>query len=471
MMANGLSLEDAYGATLGRIRAQGGERSRLGIMALMWICHSERPLEADELRHALGVEIGSTDFDPDNVPSIRTVLSCCQGLVVVDKEGSTVRLVHFTLREYLSGRPDLFQRPHSVIAETCLTYLNSQQVMNLSATQFHDNRAVPFLKYSALHWGTHGKKELSDNAKSLALKLLGQYDDHVSIRLLLESLDIYQSRDYSLFTGLHCASFFGLVEVVRSLIERGGFDINQGSPMGITPLGWAARGGHEEVVQLLLGWGNVKPDLSDRCDLTPLGHAAENGHEGVVRLLLGRGDVRPDRLDWLCRTALAHAAMNGHEGVVRVLLGREDVNPDKPDNSNRAPLAYAAMNGHEGVVRVLLGREDVNPDKPDNLNRAPLAYAAMNGHEGVVRVLLGRVDVNPDKPDNSNRAPLAYAARNGHEGVVQLLLGRGGVNPDRRDRSSLTPLSYAINSGHGGVVKLILDWKSSRPPLPQPSEA
>ena len=56
MMANGLSLGDAYDATLGRIQAQSGERSRLGMMALMWICHSERPLKADELCYALALK-------------------------------------------------------------------------------------------------------------------------------------------------------------------------------------------------------------------------------------------------------------------------------------------------------------------------------------------------------------------------------------------------------------------------------
>jgi len=157
---------------------------------------------------------------------------------VVDNEGSIVRLVHFTLREYLSSRPDLFRRPHSEIVETCLTYLNSQQVISISATQFLGTRTVPFLRYSASHWGTHGKKELSDNAKSLALKLFGRYDNHISIRLLLGSqyAGLYQPSGPLPFTGLHCASFFGLVEVVRSLVEMRGFDINQGDHMGITPL-------------------------------------------------------------------------------------------------------------------------------------------------------------------------------------------------------------------------------------------
>jgi len=361
-MANGLGLEDVYGTTLGRIQAQGKERSRLGMMTLMWICHSERPLKADELCHALAVEIGSTDFDVDNIPSIRTVLNCCQGLVAVDKEGSTARLVHLTLQEYLSRRPDLFQRPHSVIAEACLTYLNSQQVMNIVATLSLDARAVPLLPYSALHWGTHAKKELSDNTKLLALRLFGQYDNHVSIRLLLESLHIYLSSEDSLFTGLHCASFFGLVEVVRPLIEIGGFNINQEDLMGITPLGWAARNGHEEVVQLLLGWGDVNPDNPDYFGQTPLAYAAINGHEGVVQLLLRQGNVNPNALDWLDQSPLEHATRNQHEGVVRLLLWGY-FNPDKRSHVNQTQLAYASWKEPDRMVQLLLGPRDFSPHR------------------------------------------------------------------------------------------------------------
>jgi len=85
-MTDGLGLEDAYGATLERIKAQGDQKCRLGMTALMWICHSERPMGAEELCQTLAMEIGSADCTDDNIPSMRTVLSCCQRLVVVDKE-------------------------------------------------------------------------------------------------------------------------------------------------------------------------------------------------------------------------------------------------------------------------------------------------------------------------------------------------------------------------------------------------
>jgi len=123
-MTNGLELGGIYGATIERIKAQGGDKSRLGMAALMWISHAERPLRADELYHALAVEIGSTNFDIGNIPSMSTLVNCCQGLITVDKEASTVRLIHFTLQEHLSSHPDIFTTPHSAIAEICLTYLN-----------------------------------------------------------------------------------------------------------------------------------------------------------------------------------------------------------------------------------------------------------------------------------------------------------------------------------------------------------
>ena len=83
--------------TLERIKVQDEEKAQLAMAALIWVCHSERQLHVDELCHALAVEIGATDFDPENIPLIGTLLDCCQGLIVVDSEALTVRLIHYTL--------------------------------------------------------------------------------------------------------------------------------------------------------------------------------------------------------------------------------------------------------------------------------------------------------------------------------------------------------------------------------------
>ena len=470
-ITDGLGLGDAYGATLGRIKKQGGERARLGMAALMWISHAERPLKADELCYALAIEIGSPNLNTDNIPSIGTLLACCQGLVVVEKEASTVRLIHFTLQEYLRAHPDLFSAVHSTIAEICLTYLNSQQVKAFSTSPSPDTKHAPFLDYSSLYWGVHTKRDLSDCAKLLALKLFDDHNNHMPTKTLLQA----QQKDWltgdfdkiHLFSGLHYASFFGIVEIVASLVETEGCDINRMDCGGSTPLVWAARNGHEGVVELLLSRDDVNPDKPDDEGLTPLSGAALSGHEGVVKIFLGRDDVDPDKPGNRGKTPLWYAAYSGHEGVVKILLERDDVNPDKPSNRGKTPLLYAAFNGHEGVVKMLLARDDVSPDKPDIDGKTPLWHAAYDGHEGVVKILLERDDVNPDKPSNKGKTPLFYAAYNGHERVMKILLARDDVSPDKPDIDGKTPLWYAAYGGHEGVVKMLLGRDDVNPDKPE----
>jgi len=65
-----LDLGGAYGVTLRRIKAQDGEKSRLGMAVLMWISHSGRPLQVEEICHATAIRIGSNDLNSDGVPAI-----------------------------------------------------------------------------------------------------------------------------------------------------------------------------------------------------------------------------------------------------------------------------------------------------------------------------------------------------------------------------------------------------------------
>ena len=497
-----LGLEEAYGAVIERIKAQDENESRLGMKALMWVSHVERPLTADELCLALAIEPGSTDFNVDSVPSILTLLGCCQGLITMDKDPSTVRLIHSTFQEYLSARPDIFIRPHSAIAEICLTYLNSEKVKALSRNPSPDTKGTPFLEYCSLSWGIHAKRELSDRSRSLALQMFQEYDSHVSVKLLLRQLEYIRFRyvkDDSKFNGLDCASFFGIKELATAVTEMRCYDINEGHLWGYTPLIWAAHNGHEEVVKILLD-ARASPDKKDEDGETPLTHAARNGHAGVVKILLERDEVNSNhegrldpplmsaaknghegvvkellRLQAVCpdkpsgaygRTPLSYAAERGYDGVVERLLEREEVNPDQVDSSGRTPLSYAACGGREGVVKILIRQEGVNPDKPSYGSQTPLSYAAQKGHEGVVKILLEQKEVNPDQPDSHDKTPLGHAALEGYLGVVKILLGRGEVNPDAQYRAGQTPLAYAAHRGHEKVVNILLGRAEVNPDKP-----
>ena len=495
MMTEGLDLKNVYGSTLERIKELGGEKTRLGMAALMWVSHAERLLQLDELLNALAVEIGSTNLNAENIPSVEILLSCCLGLVIVDREASTIRLIHFTLQEYLFTCPDLFGPTHSIMAETCLTYLNFEAIKDISSARFIPPRPAPFLIYSSLYWGVHAKREAVRGVVPLALQLFGQIETHMSTKLLL----IHQRSRFRFcenipiadpligFTGLHCASLFGITKIATSLIEEPNCDLNKEDFLGITPLIWATVCGHEEVVKLLLERQTINPDKPDtRYHLTALSWAARLGHEGVVRLLLertsaeldgtngwwgktsrvvnmarGRRYVDPNWTDTYRRTPVLWAAVEGHEGVVKLLLGRKDVEPDMQDYFGQTPLWSTAGKGHDGVIELLLGREDVNPNIQDIGGQTPLSRAAEGGHEGVVRLLLARGDVNPNIPDNGGRTPLSKAAEDGHEGVVKLLLERGDVDPNIPDNDGLVPLWWAAANSRDGVVELLQACKSA----------
>ena len=476
-MASGFGLDDAYGTTLDRIREQRGDKAKLGMEALMWISHSERPLRAEELCHALAVKVGTTDLNAHNVPSIRTLLSCTLGLVTIDEQALTVRLVHFTLQEYLAAHPELFITPHAMMAEICLTYLNFQSVCNTSTLGSIPSTAQ-FLHYASCYWGFHARKDLTEGVKNLALLLLQRDANHISVDILLQELAFelprmwndYDNRhpDFRGFTGLHCIAYMGITEIAVDMVDMKRWDmkrwdINGCDFNGATPLTWAAKYGNYTLAKLLLEQKNINPALPDKQGLTPLTHAAKIGQEGMVRLLLERGDVNPDSSDEDDRTPLSYAAESGHEDVVKIFLERSDVNPNSSDKFGRTPLSYAARFGHEGLVKALLERGDVDPDPSDEGGQTPLSHAAIFGHEGLVKMLLERGDVNPDSPDEGGRTPLSYAARSRHKDVVKILLERQDVDPDSLDRYGRTPLSYAAQSRYSGVVKVLLERADVNP--------
>ena len=444
-MARGNGLSDAYTATLVRLKAQKGNKPFLGLKVLMWVLYSERPLQAEELCHALGVEIGATDLDHENIPALRTLLSSCLGLVTVEASSSTVRLVHFTLQEHLLSEAGLPHTPHSTISEVCLTYLNFEYIRDTSPTVYSAFPEAPLLVYASHYWWKHAKMGMTENVKMLALKLLDRFDRHISARILLlrNYLDTgwgsYSGRAAEGpvgFTGLHAVVLFEVLELVAPVLKMKEWDVNAVDCTGSTPLAWAARGGQKEVVGVLLERVDIDPNKADtKYGRTPLSWAAGMGHEEVVKALLGREDLNPNQADTTDgRTPLSQAAGNGHAGVVKILLEQEDVDPNQTDAKyDQTPLWWAADKGHEGAVTMLLEREYVNPNKIDNeYDQTPLSRAAGNGHVGVVKMLLGREDVDPNKADTPfGQTPLKWALENRPKRVVKRPQEREDVNPDQ----------------------------------------
>jgi hypothetical protein len=108
-------LETAFESTISRIKNQISERFTQAMDVLKWTFLTQRPLTVIELRHALSVMIDPSKMQPgklplaydeslhwDNFPSEKSLLDWCLGLIIIDEETSTVRLVHKSLHDYLT---------------------------------------------------------------------------------------------------------------------------------------------------------------------------------------------------------------------------------------------------------------------------------------------------------------------------------------------------------------------------------
>ncbi|KAI9812194.1 MAG: hypothetical protein M1827_004860 [Pycnora praestabilis] len=448
-------LEDTFGETMERIKRQSPSVAELGLATLMWIFYARRPLLVWELQEALAVSLGDTYLDKDDYPVPKHMVDYCLGLLTIDKESSTIRLVHFTIQEYfVKQQKEVFPLGQDVITKTCLTYLSFDAfgegpcaVDNLNTRL----RQYPLLNYVAEYWGHHGRESqiedgaldftfLSNRSKFLCCLQANPHNDWQ-----------YNGSDgHRCETILHAATFFGWAQLVRLLVVGNDAEVDSKDRRDRTPLSWAAGNGHEKVMKMLLEH-DAEPDSKDQWDRTSLSWAAENGHEKVVKMLLEH-DAEPDSKDQWDQTPLSHAAENGHEKVMKMLL-EHDAESDSKDQWSRTPLSRAAQSGHEKVMKMLL-EHDAKPDSKNQWGQTPLSFVAEKGHEKVVKMLLEH-DAESDSKDQQGRTPLSHAAENGHEKVMKMLLEHN-AEPDSRDQWGRTPLSRAAQNGHEKVVKMLL---------------
>jgi hypothetical protein len=129
-------LGSAFKITIDRIRNQKTQRAAQAIDVLKWVFLAKEQLTVIQLCHALAVTIVSDPnddpssgktLDRDNFPSERSLIDWCLGLVIIDEETSSIRLVHKSLHEYLtkeyaSGK--IFQNGDGEIAQACLQYMH-----------------------------------------------------------------------------------------------------------------------------------------------------------------------------------------------------------------------------------------------------------------------------------------------------------------------------------------------------------
>lgn len=484
-------LDFAYGRALRNINNQPKSAKELAFKSLSWLVRARRPLTVEELRIAVSVEPGRYELDKLDLPATETLLHVCGGLVTVD--GSTIRLAHYSVQEYLLGNSLIPDDSGFNPAMACTTYLSFDTLAKgpcFTLEAMEDRlRTHPFLDYAARYIGFHlGEcdERLSadmclnfvENVGSISswyeflssLEGFSRWRRHLRrntrpknslhtasllghltvVRLLLEEEGDISAQDIEGETALHLVAYNGHKEVARLLLDKGA-DITTQNNIGSTALHQAARQGYGEVVVLLLDRGADISSQNNDGD-TALHLAACGGHKEVVRLLLNKGADITAR-DESGSTALHLAAWEGYQEVFRLLLDRgADITTQ--DSDGDTALHLAVYGGYQEMVRRLLD-EGADITVKNEVGSTPLHQAAHMGRSEVVTLLLDRgADIS--SRDNNGDTALRVVAANGFKGIARLLLERG-ADVTTKNTHGNTALQGAASRGHGELVKLLLD--------------
>lgn len=183
---------------------------------------------------------------------------------------------------------------------------------------------------------------------------------------------------------LHDAASMDSVEGTVSLLSKGLIDIDQGEPMGWTPLMCATEKGHLSVTRILLSRGADVSVLNDY-GFTALLLAIQHGYSAIAKMLITAGaDIETATPQG--RAPLHLAADDGNLAISKMLIkAGADIDTATPQGDT--PLHIAASGGYSKVVRALI-QAGANPNSRMPNGETPLYFAAEWGHVNAVRELL-----------------------------------------------------------------------------------
>ena len=461
-------LNDALGSTLSRIRDQPKRRQRMGLNTLMWISHAKRPLLVNELSEALAIRSKENFLDRDSQPRPLIMVDCCMGLVTVDEKTSEVRLVHFSVQEYLDANQSVFfPDAERAIAVACITYslfdvFGEGNGCRYGRSDIEDLMINhPFVRYACQYWGVHAQRANDEDVEKLALKFLRSSRHRACSYQLVQFIRgrkerYWEPKEASSCSPLNLAASFGLDRLVKRLFDNREVTVDEMTYMGTTALIAACSEGNRTTTDLL---------LSRNASVTPqnwygtaLHCTAEAGKAACIPQLIAAG-LSVDFRDHYGRTSFHCATISGQMETMKVLLELgADVNAQcNSDGCDRGctPLRYAVLCEYSlEVVKLLLEKgAKLNPSVVPMVT--PVHDAAAMNLQDALELLLGHgLDANPKAANGST--PLHFAACNDHTKIVSTLIAHGAdINAQSDDGA--TPIHVAAGCGCDRTLKLLLD--------------
>ena len=291
---NEYRMDDVYNRIIDSIRNLPQAERKYAFRALSWIGYATRTLTAQELLAAICVEAKQYQLIVGNMYTLKNLLDICNGLVVTDQDEQAVRLVHFSVRNYLDRSkiiPGDTKETYRAIA--CSTYLSFDSLKEQRCSSQNLGNIIgnlPFLDYAANNLTSH-----------LSIVEHGHYPETTSAVLKLLEDKGHRRAYCKMKRGigraleiprLNLACAIGYEDAVRTLLEEADVDVNaKDANGGLTSLSWAVKMGHEAVVKCLLDDGRADQNCKDNNGSTPLSLIIEAGDNNgkILTLLLEKG--------------------------------------------------------------------------------------------------------------------------------------------------------------------------------------
>jgi hypothetical protein len=433
LMKMPLGLNETFRAALTRIKEQSNARAQLGINTLMWISHARRLILVKELSEALAIRESDLSLNRKFCPLPKKILDCCRGLVIIDEESMSIRLVHYSAHEYLREvRDEIFPDGEGNIVKLCLTYLLYNTFADgcyESEYEIEDRlKNNPFLRYAACYWGHHARDAKSERGREFVLRLLQSRSNrncssqiHQFVYGLRE--EYWEPEEIKSFNALHVTSFFNLCGESQQILDSGEVDVNAATNIGTTPLNRAASWGHVELAKLLMAYG--ADPRKENWYGSVLHCVAEAGESRMMEEFL-KNEIDVDARGLFGRTALHYATECGHTTIVRQLLGKgADVNA--VDDNEQTPLHLAAhRRGPVSLFRALIDDAGADWDATDDLNNTPFFVAINFNNVELVDLLLSEgMDLDVNGTNCKEQTPLHLASERSNAKMVKVLPREG----------------------------------------------
>ena len=457
-------LNDAFEETLNRIQRQADGRKKLGMNTLMWIYHAKRPLLISELSDALAIRPGVTSLNPLYRPSQKLIVDSCLGLVKVDEKSSTIRLIHYSVQEFLQHSEEkIFPMGDVLIAELTITY---SLLDEFAAGSCPDEGAIealisqnPFAAYAACFWGHHVRDAKCGTTEELALHFLRAVPQRICSyqisRYVAGYRELYwEPEEADSCNALMLTASFGLESLASRILEDTEDLVDAATKTGTTPLIKAAASGNVSLMKVLMNRG--ADPLKENWYGSAFHCAAEAGQVAALQELLQHG-IEVDIRDHIGRTALHCATDNGHIAAMRTLLARgANINAKfTQGEQGYTALRYAVvMEQPPDVVKALLV-SGAKTEIRDQHGVTPLHDAAALSLEDIMLLLLDFGANIHARTVHGNTALHVAAVRN-HVDIVHILLDHG-AEKDARTLDGVTSLFMAAERGGEETVRALLD--------------